>query len=54
MRGRVGPDTELEEQPQRAALALQGPASAGLVAGLSQDLVSLAKNGVVEIPLLGI
>jgi aminomethyltransferase len=53
MRERVGPDTELEEQPQRAALALQGPASAGLAAGLSQDLVSLAKNGVVEIPLLG-
>lgn len=53
MRDRLGPDTELIEQPQRAALALQGRASAGLAADFSPDLVGLSKNGVTEISFGG-
>jgi len=52
MRERLGPDTDLMEQPQAAALALQGPASAGLMSMLSNDAVRLQKNGVAELSLL--
>jgi aminomethyltransferase len=52
MRDRLEPGTDLSEQPQAAALAVQGPAAAGLVAGLSKEAVRLEKNGVAELPLL--
>jgi aminomethyltransferase len=52
MRQRLGPDTALMEQPQAAALAVQGPAAAELVGKLSKEAVRLEKNGVAELSLL--
>jgi aminomethyltransferase len=52
MRARLGPDTSLMEQPQAAALAVQGPAAAGLLGQLSREAVLLEKNGVAELSLL--
>lgn len=52
MRARLGPNTDLMEQPQAAALAVQGPAAAGLLAQLSREAVLLEKNGVAELALL--
>lgn len=52
MRERLGPDTDLLEQPQPAALALQGPEAAGLMAQLSREAVRLEKNGVAELSLM--
>lgn len=52
MADRLGPETRLLEQPQAAALAVQGPAAAELIGGLSKDALLLPKNGVAELSLL--
>jgi aminomethyltransferase len=45
-------DVMLVEQPQAAALALQGPAAAKIMSHLSADAVALPKNGVAEVSIL--
>jgi aminomethyltransferase len=45
---------DVEEAPQAAALALQGPAAAGLMASYSPEALRLGKNGVGEFSILGL
>jgi aminomethyltransferase len=52
MSERLGPETQIMEQPQAAALAVQGPAAAGRIGPLSKDALLLSKNGVAELSLL--
>jgi aminomethyltransferase len=45
-------DVRLIEQPQRAALALQGPAAAKIMGALCAPAVNLARNEAAELPIL--
>jgi aminomethyltransferase len=52
MSERLGPETRLMEQPQPAALAVQGPAAEGLIGRLSKEALLLKKNGVAELSIM--
>ncbi|MBL8024021.1 MAG: glycine cleavage system aminomethyltransferase GcvT [Elusimicrobia bacterium] len=52
IRPRLGLDTKMTEQPQPAALAVQGPAASEVMAKISKEACGLKKNGVAEIPLM--
>jgi aminomethyltransferase len=51
MEPRLCPETEIMEQPQPAALALQGPAASSIMEKIAPDAVQLARNDVAEFPI---
>lgn len=48
LEGHLGPETEIAEQPQPAALALQGPRAAEILRDVVPEILTLRKNDVVE------
>lgn len=48
------PGVALDQYPERALLALQGPAAAGIMAGFCPEAAALPFMGVVEAPVRGI
>ncbi|MBI4396175.1 MAG: glycine cleavage system aminomethyltransferase GcvT [Elusimicrobia bacterium] len=52
VRGRLKGDVQILEQPQAAALALQGPKASAILEPLFPSAIDLPRNGIVEISLL--
>ena len=52
LEGHLGPETKIEEQPQPAALALQGPRAAEILRNVVPEILTLRKHDVVECPVL--
>ncbi len=52
IKARRGPGTDLVEQPQAAAVALQGPLAETIMSVISGEAVSLSKNGVGEFQVM--
>jgi aminomethyltransferase len=54
MRDHLKPGAEILEQPQAAAIAIQGPQAEAILKGFSAEAAALPRNGVGEFPLEGL